>query len=274
MPSLELKEIVTSRGLKYSYRFNPAPPGTPTLLFLHGFPSTSYGWRHQIEHFGDKGYGIIAPNMLGYYPTDQPTDPRAYAGSLQAQDLLKIVEAEKVEGVIAVGHDWGAMPVSYLAVLYEQRFLGFAFLAGGLSLGRGFDLDAALPVLKEEYGTEVIGYWKFFSKYGSETLIENDMRSARSSEQGTELYPVVSCGLQYSDVLARSPSRLSWHFGGEKDHVCIPECTLKLEDMARACQNLQVRTFDCGHWMQHEIPDKVNDALEKRMTTNGIAALP
>ena len=87
------------------------------------------------------------------------------------------------------------MPVSYLAVLHEERFLGFAFLAGGLSLGRGFDLDAALPVLKEEYGTEIIGcaplrytgfrcslsdyrYWKFFNKDASETLIENNVRSA------------------------------------------------------------------------------------------------
>ncbi|KAL1729056.1 Alpha/Beta hydrolase protein [Schizophyllum commune] len=251
--------------------------------------------------------------MLGYYPTDQPTDPRAYAGSLQAQDLLNIVEAEKVEGVIAVGHDWGAMPVSYLAVLYEQRFLGFAFLAGGLSLGRGFDLDAVLHLLKEEYGTEIIGYWKFFNKDGSETLIENntdlndvgaidawladgqraprahyltdedyDHMRATFLEKGMagplNWYKVVSRSLQDSDGLDLPADKVkitkpTLYLGGEKDYVCIPEWTLKLENMDKACQNLHVKTLDCGHWMQHEIPGQINDALEEWMVSNGIATL-
>nr|UNR78492.1 dehalogenase [Schizophyllum commune] len=330
MPPVELKEFVTSRGFKYSYRFIPAAQGKPTLLLLHGFPSTSYGWRHQIEYFSDKGYGVISPNMLGYHPTDQPTDPRVYAGSRQAQDLLDIIEAENIEGVIAVGHDRGAMPVSYLAVLHEQRFLGFAFLAGGLSLGRGFDLNAVLPMLKEEYGTEIIGYWKFLNKDGSETLIENNVdsfmellfpedpalwktdlndvgainawlaqgkRAPRAHYlidedydymRGTFLekgmagplnwYKVVSRGLQDSDGLDLPADKVkitkpTLYLGGEKDYVCIPEWTLKLENMEQACHSLRVRTFDCGHWMQHEIPGQINDALEEWMVSNGIATL-
>ena len=63
------------------------------------------------------------------------------------------------------------------------------------------------------------------------------------------------------------------YLGGEKDYVCIPEWTLKLENMDKACQNLHVKTFDCGHWMQHEIPGQINDALEEWMVSNGIATL-
>ena len=43
--------------------------------------------------------------------------------------------------------------------------------------------------------------------------------------------------------------------------------------MDKVCKNLHVKTFDCGHWMQHEIPGQISDALEEWMISNGIATL-
>jgi len=104
-PSL-YKSVTTRRNLKYSYYFSPSTSGKPVLLFVHGFPNTSYGWRYQVNFFKAQGYGLIVPDMLGYGGTDKPTDPAQYKSSLMSQDVIDILDAENVEKAIAIGHDW------------------------------------------------------------------------------------------------------------------------------------------------------------------------
>ncbi|KAF8459845.1 Alpha/Beta hydrolase protein, partial [Gautieria morchelliformis] len=61
--------------LQYHYHYHPAKSaGLPTLLFLHGFPSTSGDWVCQVVYFSSKGYGVVAPDMLGYGGTSKPVD--------------------------------------------------------------------------------------------------------------------------------------------------------------------------------------------------------
>jgi pimeloyl-ACP methyl ester carboxylesterase len=110
MDASSYKDIITSRGIKYHYFFSPAAPGKPTLVFLHGFPANAQSWRHQVVFFVAQGYGVIAPDLLGYGGTDKPTDIAAYAKSLMAADIISIMDEELNgyvdEKVYAVGHDW------------------------------------------------------------------------------------------------------------------------------------------------------------------------
>ena len=66
------KDVKVSRGFNYHYYFSPPVSGKPTLLFLHGFPSTLQDWARQIRYFQPKGYGILAPDMLGAGGTSKP----------------------------------------------------------------------------------------------------------------------------------------------------------------------------------------------------------
>ena len=59
-----------------------------------------------VPFFEKQGYGIIAPDMLGYGGTDKPTDPAVYKGTLMAKDMVDILDAEKIAKVIVIGHDW------------------------------------------------------------------------------------------------------------------------------------------------------------------------
>ena len=104
-PSL-YRTAKTSRGIEYSYFYASAVQSKPTLLFCHGFPSTSRDWRHVVPYFKDKGYGVVVPDMLGYGETDKPTDPAEYLPSLMAQDMVDILDTEGIGSVIAIGHDW------------------------------------------------------------------------------------------------------------------------------------------------------------------------
>jgi soluble epoxide hydrolase / lipid-phosphate phosphatase len=100
------KDLNVTRGLQYHYYAVPANTGKPTLLFLHGYPSTSYDWRHQVAFFQDKGYGLIVPDMLGYGGTAKPLDPQLYVSSLVTKDIVDILDAEGIDQAVVIGHDW------------------------------------------------------------------------------------------------------------------------------------------------------------------------
>lgn len=100
------KEVVTSRGFKYTYYFSAPTPDKPTLLFIHGFPSVALDWHHQIAHFRQKGYGLVVPNQLGYGGSDKPAEIKDYVQDLIAKDMVDILDHEKVANVISIGHDW------------------------------------------------------------------------------------------------------------------------------------------------------------------------
>ncbi len=100
------KKFTVSRGLQYYYLAFPGDTNKPILLFLHGFPSTSYDWKHQVEFFKARGYRLIVPDMLGYGGTSKPIDPSAYRHSLITKDIVELLDAENADRVIAIGHDW------------------------------------------------------------------------------------------------------------------------------------------------------------------------
>jgi soluble epoxide hydrolase / lipid-phosphate phosphatase len=100
------KEIKVDRGFNYRYYFSPASTGKPVLLLLHGIPSTSHDWVRQIEYFQPKGYGIIAPDMLGFGRTSRPLDVNAFRQNLRAKDIIDILNKENIDKVVGIGHDW------------------------------------------------------------------------------------------------------------------------------------------------------------------------
>ncbi|KAG2022587.1 hypothetical protein CC2G_000324 [Coprinopsis cinerea AmutBmut pab1-1] len=172
------KQVTVSRGYKYNYYAVPPVEGKPTLLFVHGFPSTAQDWRRQVAYFKPKGYGFIIPDMLGYGGTDKPLDHEAYVGTAIAKDLYDIVEAEGIGKVIAIGHDWGSVFVSRLANLYQDRFAGFAFLAVGYMDPRvKMSAEEGREMAKKVLGYESTGYWWFFSSPEAPDIIRKHIDS-------------------------------------------------------------------------------------------------
>lgn len=107
--------VLTTRGINYSVFYDKGSDASKeTLLFLHGFPSSSYDWRHQVAYFKARGHSIIVPDMLGYGNTDKPTDAEAYARSLVAKDIIDVLDAVHGEQpVVVVGHDWWAQELCF-----------------------------------------------------------------------------------------------------------------------------------------------------------------
>jgi pimeloyl-ACP methyl ester carboxylesterase len=60
----------TVDGIKIFYR-EAGPAGAPTILLLHGFPTSSHMFRNLIPELTDR-YHVIAPDYPGYGQSDMP----------------------------------------------------------------------------------------------------------------------------------------------------------------------------------------------------------
>ncbi|KAF1036574.1 MAG: Soluble epoxide hydrolase [Burkholderia lata] len=90
----------------------------PVVVLLHGFPETSYAWRHQIPVLA-RTYRVIAPDLRGYGETDKPAS--GYDKRNMALDIVRLLDALGIEKVVLVGHDRGARVATRLAKDHPER---------------------------------------------------------------------------------------------------------------------------------------------------------
>lgn len=117
--------ITTSSG--ESIRINYIECQSPSLseekgvvLLIHGFPETSYQFRHVITPISNAGYRVIAPDYRGAGLSSKPN--AGYEKSQMAEDLHELVHSHLgIKGKIhVVGHDIGGM----IAFAYASRYEG------------------------------------------------------------------------------------------------------------------------------------------------------
>ncbi len=78
--------------------------GAPLLLFLHGFPSSSYDWRELLDLRPDAA--ALAFDFLGFGLSDKPRD-HVYTLAWQADAAEELVRREGSPPVFIVAHDMG-----------------------------------------------------------------------------------------------------------------------------------------------------------------------
>ncbi|CAF4077384.1 unnamed protein product, partial [Adineta steineri] len=146
----------------------------PTLLFLHGFPSSFYCWRHQINYFSKQGYGCLAPNLMGYGKTYSPLDEHEYKAKSMVQHLISLLDHLNLTKVIVLGHDWGVRPATRFVLYHPERTLGLILFNFGYRPPAKFDLEQVLQSTKKIFGYELLGYFEFFNSDDAAKILENN----------------------------------------------------------------------------------------------------
>jgi pimeloyl-ACP methyl ester carboxylesterase len=80
---------ITADGVDIFYR-HAGPADGPTVLLLHGFPSSSFMYARAMPHLASKGYRTIAPDLPGFGFTEVPAE-RNYEYTFA--NLTKTIEA-------------------------------------------------------------------------------------------------------------------------------------------------------------------------------------
>lgn len=91
-----------------------------TLVLLHGFPQTSYQYRHVVGPFSEAGYRVVAPDYRGAGGSSKPR--AGFTKSIMARDIFRLVHDHLGihTKVHVVGHDIGAMIAHAYATRYPE----------------------------------------------------------------------------------------------------------------------------------------------------------
>jgi soluble epoxide hydrolase / lipid-phosphate phosphatase len=157
MDVLTHKTHKTTRNFTYSY-YVQLSASKPTLFFIHGWPDSAELWSAQIAHFSALGYGIVAVDCLGYAGTSKPSDPEAYNSEGMAGDIVDILDAEGLDKVIVVGHDWGSFLTGRVGLWYPEKVLGSIYLDVADRPPVPMDLEQFLAMIRKTMGYEAFSY--------------------------------------------------------------------------------------------------------------------
>jgi pimeloyl-ACP methyl ester carboxylesterase len=192
----------------------------PPVILAHGFPETSWSWRHQLPVLADAGFHVIAPDQRGYAGSARPERVEDYGIEPLAGDLIALLDETGHEQGVFVGHDWGAIIVWDLARLYPERVRAVV----GVSVPFTFWPGRPTEVLKVLMGDRFF-YILYFQPIGpAEAELEADPRDTMAkvlwggSGEGfrapTEFPPAEGTGFL---TRATDPPPLPWSWLTEDD---------------------------------------------------------
>jgi pimeloyl-ACP methyl ester carboxylesterase len=110
----------------------------PLLLFLHGFPSSSYDWRAVLSVLGPRA--TLALDFLGFGLSDKPRD--AVYSLFEQADIVTRLVGDDERPVVVVAHDMGTSVATELLARDLDGTIRFD-LAGVLLFNGGMIVERA-----------------------------------------------------------------------------------------------------------------------------------
>jgi pimeloyl-ACP methyl ester carboxylesterase len=256
----------------------------PLVLLLHGFPEFWYSWRHQIPALAAAGFRVLAPDLRGYNESAKPLGVSQYHIDMLRDDVVGLIRQAGVERAHVVGHDWGGAiawhvaltrpeAVERLAVLNAPHpaaflrelrtlaqlckswyvfFFQLPWLPEWFLRRRNFAfLDRTLSRDRIKPGVftaeDIEAYKRALAQPGALTATINYYRAALRRHPRASLRDLHPIDL---------PTLLIW---GERDRYLGIRLTEGLEQWV---PNLRIeRLPNASHWVQNDLPDRVNELL-------------
>lgn len=127
-PETESIQQVKLNGLVFDVRV-AGPRRGEVVILLHGFPETSYEWRHQIPALAAAGFRVLAPDMRGTSPGARPEEVDQYGLLNFVSDVIELANAYGAARFHLVGHDVGALVSWGTAQLHALRVITLTALS-------------------------------------------------------------------------------------------------------------------------------------------------
>jgi pimeloyl-ACP methyl ester carboxylesterase len=139
----------TVDGQRLFYR-EAGPAEAPTVVLLHGFPASSFMFRHLIPLVADR-YHVIAPDHLGFGLSGEPTaDEFGHTFDTLAELTAGLLDQLGVTRYVLYVQDYGA-PVGWRLALASPEAVTGVITQNGNGYEAGF---------AEGFWTPVREYWR------------------------------------------------------------------------------------------------------------------
>jgi pimeloyl-ACP methyl ester carboxylesterase len=260
----------------------------PLLLYLHGFPSSSYDWRPLLELRRDRGEATLAFDFLGFGLSEKPRD-HAYTLAWQADAAEELVRRAGSPPVFVVGHDMGTSVATELMARDLRGELKLN-MAGALLFNGSMLLHLAKPTLGQNLLRSRLG--SLFAKLTSERGFRAQFSRVFSAEHA--LSPAEAAD-QWSLIAHNDGRRIAhktihymterelltdrWHGAirdwpgrltfawGMQDPVARVEVLRGLQALHPGVPTIELP--DAAHYPQIERPDLISAALDVALEGHG-----
>lgn len=146
--SQTLHKTVKIDGLEIFYR-EAGPKDAPTIILLHGFPTSSHMFRNLIPELSDK-YHVVAPDYPGYGFSSMPTvDEFDYTFDNLASVMEKFINKLGIESYTLYLQDYGA-PVGFRIAAKNPEKVDALIIQNGNAYEEGL----------REFWVPLRAYWK------------------------------------------------------------------------------------------------------------------
>lgn len=276
------ERYVVSNGIRIFCR----EEGTgPLVLMLHGFPESSYSWRHQMEPLTTAGYRAVAIDLPGFGRSDKPDV--VYDVLWITETISGVISALGHDAAVMVGHDWGGLVLWPFVRLHPEQVTAVIglnvpdlprydipptelFKALGSSKTQ-YILDFQDRGIEEEIYKDLEGFLQLFflgpatvrkevfTPEVLETYYE-PLRPVGAITPALEYYRNMDrnwkLAAEFDDRIIEAPALLIM---GRDDPVLPPELAEGIE--ARVPNVEKVVIEDCGHWTQQEQPQQTTEHI-------------
>jgi len=258
------------------------PKEGPLIILLHGFPECWFTWRSQIAPLAQAGYRVVVPDQRGYNLSAKPSGVESYQIDRLTADVGELIHVMGRERAIIAAHDWGGAVAWRFAMDYPQMLDKLIVmnaphpvaLARELSHNRSQRMKSwymfffQLPWLPET----LLGFDPMFSarlffrrtavRAGAFSDADLVVMAAALAQPGALLAMIhwYRAAFRYPPLrrtqVIEKPTLLIW---AEDDVALGKSLTYGLE---KRVPHLTLHYIPhCGHWVQNEAPDEVNEQM-------------
>lgn len=234
------------------------------MLFLHGIPDSWALYASQLAEFG-RDHMVVAPNLRGFAPSDQPTAVDAYAMPRLLGDVHALLRHFGRERCILVGNDWGGYLAWVFASAYPDRVERLIILNAphpAIFLREIRTNAAQIQASQYErgYHSAVAPYPAWYNYYRADPikvpLSIADAARMDMPDLAVRFFAGVAEPPTTTSLRVEIPTLVLW---GMQDDACLPGQLDHLQDYAPNAT--VIRIDDAGHRPMQSHPMLVNRAI-------------
>jgi pimeloyl-ACP methyl ester carboxylesterase len=269
------------------FAIDHGPRDAPTVVLLHGFPGSTFDWRHVVTDLA-VDHRVVGHDFVGFGFSDKPVDGD-YSLFTQADRTERVLSGCDLGRATIVAHDVGDTVAAELLHRHHEGVLSFDVTGCVLTNGSIFidlvqlsDGQQALLALPDEPLAESLGSELLRASLAATfppgapdaeeldaivALVEHNggdlllPRLIRYIEERRRNQPRWTAGL----VEAAIPMTAVW---GELDPIAVPAMADRLEELRRDAGNSidVVRWPLGGHWPPVERPAALAAVIRRCVT--------
>jgi pimeloyl-ACP methyl ester carboxylesterase len=254
-------EVALNDAVMTYFSTNGYVDQTPVVM-IHGLgPSAALEWREVMAPIAQAHYKVIAPNLMGFGPSEHKQTN--YTIASQAAALGELIDTLKLEHVNLVGRDIGADIALYYAVDHPDKVERLMLVSGGLMGARGAASlrNAYIPTTTAELRSQAE-----ISFYGvpplPDFMYQRMMQDVAGDlpTQSSMISSIVPDEAHIRSKLGNIFNTLAVIVWGGNDKVLSPAYAEAIRDLLPGSATAIFKTS--GHNPQLEHPDDFNDTVE------------